>query len=130
MKTKLQILKYKEGVVAKHGHFQPHIAAIFMVALETAPIMEDGTVWVTQMYRKVRDTLDFHELCAGVDFRCKTIVVESRSNTPSTAAEARRTLGQMWAERMSAKLGPDYDCIAHGSPDDAFHVHVEFDPRN
>jgi hypothetical protein len=128
MKRKLQILKYKEGVVAKHGHFQPHIAAIFAAALETAPIMEDGAVWVTQMYRKIRESLDFHELCAGVDFRCKTIVTDPKSNTPSTAAEARKVLGQMWAERMSDKLGPDYDCIAHGSGDN-FHLHVEFDPR-
>jgi hypothetical protein len=72
--------------------------------------------------------LDFHELCAGVDFRCKSIVVGSKSNTVSTAAIARESYGQMWAERMSTHLGPDYDCIAHGVGDN-FHLHVEFDPR-
>ena len=117
MKAKLQTLKFKEGVEFKHGHFEPHIAAIFQAALRTAPIMSDGSVWVTQAHRKIRDTLDFHELTAAVDFRCKSIV-----------SDDVRTAGELWADRMSTRLGPDYDCIAHGNGD-SFHLHVEFDPR-
>ena len=125
MKTQLHTLRFKEGCVLKHGHFQPHIAAIFMAALETAPIMEDGSVWVTQCYRDIRDTLDFHELTAAVDFRCKSIVVH---DSQAAALLNREDLGRAWADRMSAKLGPSYDCIAHGSGAN-FHLHVEYDPR-
>jgi hypothetical protein len=120
MKTKLPILKFKDGVVMKHGHLQPHFTIIPQVALETAPVTTDGVVWITCLYRKIRDTLDFHELCAAVDFRCKNIVADDQ--------EAIEFIGHKWAERMSAKLGPDYDVIAHGSGDN-FHVHAEFDPR-
>jgi len=119
MKTKLQTLRFKEGVEMKHGHFEPHIAAIFQAALRTAPLMEDGCVWVTQAHRNIRDTLDFHELTAAIDFRCKSIV----SQTGDVVSQ-----GELWADRMSTRLGPDYDCIAHGSGDN-FHLHVEFDPR-
>jgi hypothetical protein len=125
MKTTLQILKVKDGVVFKHAHFQPHVAAITMAALETAPTMTDGIVWITEAYRKIRSTLDFHELCAGLDFRCKNIFV---SDTQTAALLNREDIGRQWAERMSAKLGPDYDCVAHGQNEN-FHLHVEFDPR-
>ena len=116
MKVLLQTLAFKEGVILKHGHFLPHMAAIFMAALETAPLMEDGRVVVTQCTRHIRDDLDFHELTAAIDFRCKSIVGDVQISS------AR------WADRMSAKLGPDYDCVAHGVGDN-LHLHVEFDPR-
>jgi hypothetical protein len=128
MKTTLQVIRYKRGVVVKHAHFLPHIASISMAALETAPPMEDGEVWVTEMYRDIKDDLDFHRLCAAIDFRCKSIIVRTGADTDEARALARIEIGQKWAERMSAMLGPDYDCIAHGSGDN-FHLHVEFDPR-
>jgi len=125
MKTNLQTLQFKDGVTFKHGHFQPHVTAIITAALETAPLMKDGCVVITQAYRKIRDTLDFHELMAAFDFRCKDIVV---SETQTAALLNLQDIGRQWADRMRAKLGPDYDCIAHGSGD-SFHLHVEFDPR-
>jgi hypothetical protein len=117
MKTELQSLKFKDGVELKHGNLAPHIVAILTAALETAPKMKDGFVWVTQAHRKIRDTLDFHEHAAAFDFRCKSI--SGVDVVP---------LGSLWAARMSAKLGPSYDCIAHGTGAN-YHLHVEYDPR-
>lgn len=127
MKVNLPILKFKEGVVVKHGHLQPHITAILAAALETAPITEDGAVWVTEMYRNIRTSIDMHELCSAIDFRCKNILI-NKPGSPDEQQQERVRLGGLWAERVSAKLGPDYDCVAHGEGP-AFHLHVEFDPR-
>ena len=128
VKTKLPILKFKDGVVCKHGHFEPHITRIFQAALVTAPLMTDGTVWVTQAWRNIRESLDFHELVAAIDFRCKNIVVKTGADSEDSQRLNRGLIGQKWAERMSEILGPDYDCIAHGYGDN-FHLHIEFDPR-
>ncbi len=114
------VLKIKEGVVFKSAHFLPHITRIITVALDTAPVTIDGVVWLTQAYRHIRTTLDFHELMAAFDFRCKNIV--------AVGIEEREVLGHLWAERMDVVLGADYDILAHGVEDN-FHVHAEFDPR-
>lgn len=113
-------LKIKDGVTLKAAHFLPHMGRIVIAALDSAPITTDGNVWITEAYRQIRETLDFHELVAAFDFRCR--------NIEATDIEARELSGRLWASRMQERLGDDYDVIAHGV-EDGFHIHAEFDPR-
>jgi len=113
-------LRIKEGVVLKDGHFLPHMTAIIHAAIETAPVTTDGCVWITEGYRRIRETLDMHEQVAAFDFRCR--------NLDSIDAAGKIEAGHQWAARMQAALGDNYDVIAHGLGD-AFHVHAEYDPR-
>ena len=113
-------LKVKNGVVFRNAHFLPHMTAIVHAALQTAPTTNDDCVWITEGWRDIRDSLDFHELCAAFDFRCKNIVADSQ--------EMREELADEWAEDMRIVLGDDYDVIAHGVGD-SLHIHAEFDPR-
>jgi hypothetical protein len=83
-------------------------------------VTNDGAVWITEAWRKIRDTLDMHEMIAAFDFRTRNIVCDDYAH--------RVQLGTLWAERMQIQLGGNYDVVAHGAGD-SFHIHAEFDPR-
>ena len=118
-------LRFKDGVVLKHAHFLPHMTTILQAAIVAAPDnLVDSTVWVTCAHRDIRESLDFHELCAAFDFRCKNIDTTGAQDPMA----ARRIFGGNWATRMLTILTPDYDVVAHGEGDN-FHIHAEFDPR-
>lgn len=117
MKRSIEI---KQRVVLRTAHFRPHMVQIIMVAFATQPETTDGKLVITEGWRDIRDSLDFHEHCAAFDFRCKNLVGASQ--------EERERQGHAWAAVMRERLGSDYDVIAHGEGDN-FHVHAEFDPR-
>ena len=113
-------LRVKDGVIFRPAHFRPHMIDIHLAALKTAPPTDDGAVWVTDAWRPHDALPSLHARCLAFDYRCK--------NISALSEEAREDRGYAWAVRMQDELGDDYDVVAHGVLD-AFHLHVEYDPR-
>lgn len=108
------------GAVLYGGHFRPEVARIVYVAAQVAPDQVTEIV-VSEAHRNIRDTRDLHEEGRAFDF---SLNVEGLGHL---AFEDRRAIGQEWAMRMSANLGPDYTVIVHGEGAN-LHIHAELDP--
>lgn len=106
-------LCFKDHVVIYAGHFEPEITRILDVVRATAPMLGHGIVWVTSANDSTKhvDT-SLHYRNRAFDFRIYNIIGHR-------AVEAR-----LWAERIQATLGRNYDVILALD-----HIHVEYDPK-
>lgn len=119
--------KPRRGCILTQGNTRPEVWAIVQAAMATAPEGLD-VVEVTEGWRDIRDTLDFHELNNAFDFSlrrlCEALGIEN-----SYANRYRE--GTRWAARMQAWLrehvGPGYDVECHGEGANV-HVHGELHP--
>ena len=109
--NKLQI---KDSAYIHARHFDPCMIPIWVVALETAPQMEDEIVWVTDGHRLVG--VGYHPQFRALDFRTRNIIAENDGERTEEAIA--------WQRRMRKRLGIDYDVVLE---DD--HMHVECDPK-
>lgn len=102
------------------AHFRPEILAI-MGAVVNA-LAEDATVdeiKFSEGHRKIRESRDCHETCDALD---ATAEMAGGTRIPKAAYERV-------AAKIRAKLGPNYDVLAHGLGTN-LHIHVEWDPKN
>jgi len=110
--------KDRRGCILTEGNTRPEVWAIVQSALRTAPHHMTEVI-VSEGWRDIRDTLDFHELNNAFDI--------SLWGT-SDDLEERRTIGDAWAARMRvdliARQGVNYDVSCHGK-DWNVHVHAE-----
>ncbi len=100
-----------DGVKVNDAHFDPVMVHIIDVARDTAPMLEEGTVWVTSANDGDHIEGSLHLDNRAFDIRIKNIIGDVQK-------EARA-----WAERMQVALGDNYDVLLE---DD--HIHVEYDP--
>lgn len=105
-------LALKDNVIINGAHFYPEVVKIINVARETAPPLEDNTVWVTS-------AADGKHIKGSLHYQNKAIDLRISNVCPPMWVEAR-----LWAERLQSKLGSDYDVIL--SID---HIHIELDPK-
>jgi hypothetical protein len=85
---------------------------IVNVARETAPMLEEGIVWITSAADSEHMEGSLHFRNHAYDIRIKNIIGDVQY-------EAR-----LWAERMQIELGDDYDVLLEKD-----HIHVEYDPK-
>lgn len=105
-------LALKDNVVIRGAHFYPEVVRMIDVARETAPPLEDGTVWVTS-------AADGKHIKGSLHYRDKAIDLRISNVCPPMWVEAR-----LWAERLQYKLGPNYDVVLAID-----HIHIELDPK-
>ena len=102
----------KDGVHINGAHFDPVMVRIIDVARETAPMLENGTVWVTSANDSEHMDGSLHFDNRAFDIRIKNIIGDVQHEA------------KLWAERMQVALGDNYDVVLE---DD--HIHVEFQPK-
>ena len=102
----------KEGVEINRAHMGSEMHHIVEVAIETAPMLEKGTVWITSANDSIHHPESLHYENQAYDIRIWNII-------GSVKAGARA-----WAERMQVALGDDYDVLLERD-----HIHVEYDPE-
>lgn len=104
-------LYLKDGVRVNGFHFTSEIVRILDVARETAPKMERDAVWITSANdRKHRDD-SLHYQNKAFDIRVMNIIGDVHREA------------KLWAKRMQAELGLDYDVVYEIN-----HIHIEHDP--
>ena len=112
----------RRGCILTEGNTRPEVWAIVQSAVRTAPHGTD-TVTVSEGWRKIRDTLDRHELNDAFDFSLNDVVA------PDGAG--RRVIGDAWAARMRidliARQGVNYTVLCHGA-DWNVHIHGSLSP--
>lgn len=101
----------KNDVHINGAHFDSVMVRIIDVARETAPMLEEGTVWITSANDSEHMEGSLHFENRAFDIRIGNIIGDM-------AYEAR-----LWAERMQVALGDDYDVLLEKD-----HIHVELDP--
>lgn len=113
MTTELPNLCLKEGVGSNGPQFCPEMVRVIQVARETAPPLEDRTVWITSANdgHHMDDSLHYKD--RGLDIRIKNIIGDVKREA------------HLWAERMQVALGDDYDVVKEKD-----HIHIEFDPED
>lgn len=102
----------KAGVEINGSHMTPEMQQIVEVAIETAPMLQRGTVWITSANDSIHHPESLHYLDKAYDIRIWNII-------GSISIESRA-----WAERMQVALGDDYDVLLERD-----HIHVEWDPE-
>jgi hypothetical protein len=102
----------KAGVEINGAHMGSEMQQIVEVAIETAPMLERGTVWITSANDSIHHPESLHYKNLAYDIRIWNII-------GAVKAEARS-----WAERMQVALGDDYDVLLERD-----HIHVEYDPE-
>ncbi len=102
----------KAGVEINENHMGSTMTQIVEVAIETAPMLEKGTVWITSANDSIHHSESLHYLDLAYDIRIWNIIGDVK-------AEARA-----WAERMQVALGDDYDVLLEKD-----HIHIEWDPE-
>lgn len=102
----------KDGVHINGAHFEPFMVKIIDAARETAPMLENGTVWITSATDSEHMEGSLHYTNRAFDIRIRNII-------GGVKHEAR-----LWAERMQVALGDDYDVLLEHD-----HIHVEYDPE-
>ena len=102
----------KDDVKINGAHFDPVMVRIIDAARETAPMLENGTVWVTSANDGEHMNESRHFQNRAFDIRIKNII-------GGVQHEARQ-----WAERIQVELGDDYDVLLEKN-----HIHVEYDPE-
>ncbi len=100
----------KAGVELNEAHMGSTMTRIVEVAIETAPMLEKGTVWITSANDSIHHPESLHYENKAYDIRIWNII-------GAVKAGARA-----WAERMQVALGDDYDVLLERD-----HIHVEFD---
>ena len=105
-------LCFKEHVRVYAEHFEPEVIRMLDVARKTAPMLERGIVWITSANDSGHVIGSLHFQNRAFDIRIKNIIGHMW-------VEAR-----LWAERIQAELGPDYDIILGLD-----HLHLEYDPK-
>jgi hypothetical protein len=104
---------YLKGSVHVNGaHFYPEMVRILNVARATAPLLEDGVVWVTCANDSGHMVGSLHYKNRAFDIRIKNIVGDEQTGK------------ELWVERMKLALGDDYDVILERD-----HIHAEYDPK-
>jgi hypothetical protein len=101
----------KDSVHVNGAHFDPVMVRIIEVARDTAPMLENGTVWVTSANDGDHGYGSLHFDNRAFDIRIKNIIGH-------VGGEAR-----LWAERMQIALGDEYDVLLEKD-----HIHIEYDP--
>ncbi len=111
----------RRGCILTAGNTRPEVWAIVQSALRTAPVGMTEVI-VSEGWRKIRDTLDFHERNEAFDISLRGT---------SDVLKDRRTIGDAWAARMRvdliARMGVNYDVSCHGK-EWKVHIHAEVDP--
>ena len=106
-------LALKDNVIINGGHFNAAIVKMIDAARETAPPLEDNTVWITS-------AADGKHISRSLHYRDKAIDLRISNICPPMWIEAR-----FWAERIQSKLGEDYDIILGID-----HIHIELDIKD
>jgi hypothetical protein len=113
--------KARRGCILTEGNTRPEVWAIVQSALRTAPHAMDA-VTVSEGWRKIRETLDRHELHDAFDFSLREV---------SDVEAERRTIGDAWAARMRvdliARQGVNYYVTCHGANWNV-HIHGSLSP--
>ena len=104
----------KDDVHINGAHMYPEIVRIVEVARETAPAMVKETVWITSAADGSHMSGSLHFVNRAYDIRINNIV--GFADFPKAA--------EVWAERIQASLGDDYDVVLEED-----HIHVEYDPE-
>jgi hypothetical protein len=102
----------KDNVQINGAHFDSAMVRIIEVARDSAPMLEQGTVWITSANDSNHDATSLHFTNRAFDIRVKNIIGDVKK-------EAR-----LWAEKMQIALGDDYDVILEKD-----HIHVEYQPK-
>jgi hypothetical protein len=102
----------KDDVHINGAHFDPVMVRIIDVARETAPMLENGTVWITSANDSEHMEGSLHYDNRAFDIRIRNIIGHVKN-------EAR-----LWAERMQVELGDGYDVLLESD-----HIHIEYDPE-
>lgn len=102
----------KEGVHINGPHLYPEMTQITEMARITAPMTDDGKVWVTSANDSKHKDASLHYKNRAFDIRIYNI-------TGQVQFEA-----ELWAERLALALGDDYDVVKEKD-----HIHVEFQPE-
>ncbi len=105
-------LYLKNNVHINGAHMYSEMVRIVEVARETAPMLEDGIVWIISADDSEHMEGSLHFENRAYDIRTKNIIGDVKK-------EAR-----LWAERMQVALGDDYDVLLESD-----HLHVEFQPE-
>ncbi len=105
-------LCFKEHVRIYAEHLEPEIVRMIDVARATAPMLERGIVWITSAN-------DSDHIIGSLHFFNRAFDIRTRNIIGHRAVEAR-----LWAERIQAELGPDYDIVLGLD-----HLHLEHDPK-
>jgi len=106
-------LALKDNVIINGGHFNAAIVKMIDAARETAPPLEDNTVWITS-------AADGKHISGSLHYRDKAIDLRIFNVCGHTWTEAR-----LWAERIKLKLGDNYDIILGLD-----HIHIELDVKD
>lgn len=101
---------FKEHVTVYAEHFEPEVIKMLDVARATAPMLERGIVWITSAN-------DSNHVIGSLHFQNRAFDIRIRNIIGHRAVEAR-----LWAERIQAELGPDYDIVLALD-----HIHLEWD---
>ena len=101
---------FKEHVQIYAEHFEPEVVRMLDVARKTAPMLERGIVWITSAN-------DSGHVIGSLHFQNRAFDIRIRNIIGHRAVEAR-----LWAERMQAELGSDYDVVLALD-----HIHLEWD---
>lgn len=106
------------GAVLYGAHFRPRIARMVQACCDAVRELDLGDeVWITEGWRFIRLTRDLHNTLDALDL---TISKAGIKLSEGSYALVR--------DRMSEKLGPGYDLIAHGDGP-SHHIHAEWDPK-
>ncbi len=110
------------GCVIYQGMLRPECIIMVAAAAETAPFgMEE--MHVSEGWRDERDERDLHEELRAWDISARGVPQLSAVPLPS---DTKRTIDE-WAERIKAKLGPEYTVLDHDTGS-GLHIHIELDP--
>ena len=101
----------KDSVQINGAHFDPVMVRIIEVARDTAPMLEEGTVWVTSAN-------DSDHLYGSLHFDNRAFDIRIKNIIGHVNYEA-----WLWAERMQNALGDKYDVLLERD-----HIHIEYDP--
>ncbi len=104
----------KDSVHVNGAHFDAVMVRIIDVARATAPMMENGTVWVTSANDSTHMEGSLHFDNRAFDIRTRNIV----------GIKAFPQAARAWTTRMQNALGDDYDVVLESN-----HIHVEYDPK-